>query len=118
MLAALGGLKLVADSLEDIGAFLLEGQFQSRYLSLDFFHGRVGRGQGSRKLGKLAVKISELELVFLEGSIIEHFGQGLGRYSGRQLVCRLPGDALRLRFGEFLLKLAELCLGDVVLLRG
>ena len=118
MLAALGGLKFVPDSLDDVGAFLIEGQFQSCYLSLDLFHRRVGRGQGRRNLGKLAAKVGELDLVILEGCVIEHFGEGLGRRCGRQLVFRLAGDAIRLSLGEFLLKLAELLLGDVVFLRG
>src|SRR5579862_5779720 len=45
MFAALGGLKFIPDSLDDVGALLLEGLLQSCYLSLHLFYGRVCRGQ-------------------------------------------------------------------------
>ena len=86
ILAALGGVVFVADALDDVGAFLLEGRLQAVHLGLDLLYRRVGRGQGRGKLGKLAAKVGELDLVLSQRLVIEHLGEGLGGSAGGQLV--------------------------------
>ena len=111
----MGGLIFVADALDDVVALRLQGQLQASNLGLHLLHGRMGRGQGSGKLGKLAAKVGELDLVVFQRFIVEHLGQGLGRSAGNQLVHRLLGDTVALRLGELLLKLPQLFFGHIAL---
>src|SRR5208337_4841780 len=118
ILAATRGLIFVTHALDVIRPFLLEGQLQDVYLGLNFLHRRVGRRQRRGKLSKLAVKVSELNLIVCQRSIIEHLGEGFRGSAGGQLIHRLLGNTITMSGGEFLLKLPQLFISYIVFLRG